>query len=243
MRRLLVFGHRGARGYAPENTMKSFLMAAEMGVDGVELDVHLSKDGELVVIHDDMVDRTTDGHGRVRDFTVGELKKLDAGSKFGREWKGARIPTLGEVFDGLGRTEYRIELKHSGKVYPRVEEKLVSFVRDSGLLRHVEITSFDYDALEAVRRLDGSIRTGVIMHGKARWFIPVARKLGCAWMHANSDLVAEDDVSAAHRKGFKLGMWTVNDEKSAERAVRLGVDGVTSDFPDAVVRTARRSGR
>ena len=243
VRRLLVFGHRGARGYAPENTMESFSMAVKMGADGVELDVHLSKDEELVVMHDDMVDRTTDGHGAVRDFTVEQLKKMDAGAKFGHRWKGARIPTLAEVFDGLGRAEYRIELKHSGKVYPRVEEKLVSFVRNSRLVRHVEITSFDYDALETIRRIDGSIRTGIIMHGKARWFAPIARKLGCAWMHMNSDLVAVDDVSAAHSKGFKLGMWTVNDKESAERAARLGIDGVTSDFPDVVVRTARLSGR
>ncbi len=243
VRRLRVFGHRGARGYAPENTTESFSMAVEMGVDGVELDVHLSKDGELVVIHDDTVDRTTDGHGAVRDFTVEQLKKLDAGVKFGHKWKGARIPTLGEVFDELGRANYRIELKHSSKAYPGVEEKLVSCVRDLKLVRHVEITSFDYDALETVRRLDGSFRTGMIMHGKVRWFTPIAKKLGCAWMHASHDLIGEDDVSAAHAKGFKLGMWTVNDEESAERAIRLGVDGVTSDFPDVAMRAARLSGR
>ena len=239
----MVFGHRGARGYAPENTSESFSMAVEMGVDGVELDVHLSKDGELVVIHDDTVDRTTDGQGAVRDFTVEQLKKFDAGVKFGRKWKGARIPTLVEVFDGLGRENYRIELKHSSRTYPGVEEKLVSCVRDSGLVRHVEITSFDYDALETVRRLDGSFRTGIIMHGKARWFTPIAKKLGCTWMHANYDLMGEDDVSAAHVKGFKLGMWTVNDTESAERAIHLGVDGVTSDFPDVAMRAARLSGR
>ncbi|MDG6964607.1 MAG: glycerophosphodiester phosphodiesterase [Nitrososphaerota archaeon] len=243
MRRLLVFGHRGARGYAPENTNESFSVAVEMGVDGIELDVHLSKDGELVVMHDDTVDRTTDGHGAVRDLTVEQLKKLDAGVKFGRKWRGARIPTLGDVFDRLGRSDYRIELKHSGGAYPGVEERLVSCVRDFGLVHHVEVTSFDYDALESVRRLDGRFRTGIIMHGKARWFIPIAKKLGCTWMHSNSDLVGKDDVSAAHVKGFKLGMWTVNSTESAERAIRLGVDGVTSDFPDVVMRAARMSGR
>ena len=223
--------------------MGSFILAAEMGADGVELDVHLSKDDELVVMHDDTVDRTTDAHGAVRDFALGQLRKMDAGARFGRKWKGTRIPTLGEVFDALGRARYRIELKHSGKVYPGVEERLVSCVRDRGLPGHVEITSFDYDALEAVRRLDGSIRTGIIMHGKVRWFAPIARKLGCTWVHGNSDLIAADDVSTAHGKGFKLGMWTVNDEESVKRAARLGVDGVTSDFPDVAVRAARQSGR
>jgi glycerophosphoryl diester phosphodiesterase len=236
---MVVYGHRGARGYAPENTVESFRKALELGADGVEMDVHLSRDGEVVVIHDDTVDRTTDGTGAVGSMTLAQLKRLDAGVRFGKEWAGARIPTLTEVFEALGRVNLRIELKHSGKVYPGIEQRLVSQVEDAKMKSLVEVTSFDYDAIEAVKGVGRGLRTGIIVHGKVRWFAPIAKGLGSTWVHARSDLLTGEDSEAAHREGLMLGVWTVNDEEGARRAVEIGADGVTSDFPDRVIGAVR----
>jgi glycerophosphoryl diester phosphodiesterase len=240
---LVVVGHRGAAGYAPENTIPSFRKAIELGVDAVELDVHMSRDGRIVVIHDDTLDRTTDGTGSVHDRTLAELKRLDAGSKFGRRWRGTRIPTLEEVFEEVGNFDYRIEVKRGGKVYRGMEGKLLGCVKDYGLLDRVVFTSFDYDALERIRREERWAHTGIIMQGRVRWFIPMTRKLGCSWINAKHELVTAEDVVAAHLGGLKLGVWTVDTRQAAERTVRLGVDGVTTNYPDVVIDVVRRGGR
>jgi glycerophosphoryl diester phosphodiesterase len=240
---LVVVGHRGAAGYAPENTIPSFRKAIELGVDAVELDVHMSRDGRIVVIHDDTLDRTTDGTGSVHDRTLAELKKLDAGLKFGRRWRGTRIPTLEEVFDEVGVFEYRIEVKRGGKVYRGMERKLLECVREYGLLDRVVFTSFDYDALERMKRKERRAQTGIIMQGRVRWFIPMTKKLGCSWINARHELVTAEDVVAAHVGGLKLGVWTVDTRQAAERTARLGVDGVTTNYPDVVIDVVRRGGR
>ncbi len=121
-----ILAHRGASAYAPENTMAAFKKAIEMNADGIELDVHLSKDGYIVIIHDERVDRTTDGKGEVKDFSLDELKKLDAGSWFSDEYKGEKIPTLEELLSLIKNTEIylNIEIKAGYRVYPDIEEKL-----------------------------------------------------------------------------------------------------------------------
>jgi glycerophosphoryl diester phosphodiesterase len=123
---VLVFGHRGVKGHAPENTLEGFRMAKDLGVDGIEFDVHMSRDGHLVVIHDDDVGRTTNGNGLVRDMTLSQLKMLDAGVKFGKEWRGAKIPTVEEVFSQIEGLKFKIEIKHGSSVYNGIEEKMVS---------------------------------------------------------------------------------------------------------------------
>ncbi|MDG6929239.1 MAG: glycerophosphodiester phosphodiesterase [Nitrososphaerota archaeon] len=233
--RPLVFGHRGARGHAPENTLESFRLAGSMKVDGVEFDVHLSKDGQLVVIHDDRVDRTTNGSGPVRDFTLARLKELDAGAKSEERWRGARIPTPAEVFAEVPGMRYKIELKHGGSVYPGIEEKLLREIERAGVKDSVRITSFDYDALERVRSLDRSVELGMIIHGRARWFFDAAKKMDARWLQANYGLLEPKDVALVHGEGLKVGAWGLAGEGDLRDAIRMGVDDITSDYPDEVL--------
>lgn len=240
----LLFGHRGARGLAPENTLPSFRLAKEIGVDGVELDVHLSKDNAVVVMHDDTVNRTTNGKGRIRDMTLEEIKALDAGSWFGEKWRGTKVPTLEEVFNELGRDMlYKVEIKHSYRVYPGIEERVLEAVERKGLRDRVQIISFDFDSLERVRQLDRDIKIGLIIEGKPRWFLDIARRLEASFIHAYLGLIDEDDQRICRSSGIGLGVWTVNERQDIERFCRMGVDDITSDYPDRLKQVCAVGGK
>ena len=235
---VLVFGHRGAMGYAPENTIPSFRLAVEMGVDGVELDVHMTRDGEVVVIHDFTVDRTTNGNGYVRDLTLEQVKRLDAGAKFGGKWRGVSVPTLEEVFREFGRRiKYKIEIKRGSDYYPGIERKVVELIRRYGV--DAQVISFDYDALSNVRAIDRDIEVGIIFIGRISWFIDIAKKLNAQWLHPSQDLIDERGVELAHRLGFRVGAWTVNDEERARYLMSIGVDDITGNYPDRILRVTR----
>ena len=134
----LIYGHRGASGYAPENTLEAFRLSMEMGADGFELDVHMSADGELVVIHDETVNRTTNGTGFVKDLTLAQLKALDACNGM-TQYRGVKIPTLGEVFDLIRDTHHivNVEVKTDECFYPRIEEKCLALAREKGVEERV----------------------------------------------------------------------------------------------------------
>ncbi|AWR96125.1 glycerophosphodiester phosphodiesterase [Acidianus sulfidivorans JP7] len=235
--RPLLFGHRGSRGLSPENTIPSFKIAKCFGVDGVELDVHLSKDRKLVVIHDETVDRTTNGKGKVSELTYDEISRLDAGIKLGQQWKGTNVPLLRDVLETFGDSLlYKIEIKHSSKVYPDIERLLLEEIERFSLRNKVQIISFDFDALEKVRELDKNVEIGLIIVGKPRWFIDTAKKLNAKWIHASSWLITSEDVKIVHDSDLKIGVWTVNDEEEMKTYCEMGVDDVTSDFPNQLVR-------
>lgn len=236
----LIIGHRGARCCAPENTIPSFKLAIEAGVDGIELDVHMTKDGELVVIHDDTLDRTTTGSGYVKDYTINELRKLDAGVKFGVEWRGVKIPTLDEVLREFGnKTSFVIELKHGSDVYPSIEEEVLNLVKKHNV--KAKIVSFDFNALERVRQLDDSVELGLIFIGKARWFIDIAKKLKAQWLQAEYRLINESDVKITHEAGLKIGAWTINDIDIAIKLTEMGVDEITTDNPSLIIRNLKHT--
>ncbi len=240
----LLFGHRGAKGLAPENTLPAFLLAKEIGVDGVELDVHLSKDNEVIVMHDDAVNRTTNGRGRVRDMTLNEIKALDAGSWFAQKWKGTKVPTLEEVLDALGnKMLYKIEIKHSSKVYPSIEEKVLNIIAKKGLKNKAQIISFDFDSLKTVKQLDSKAQVGIIIEGKPEWFFDIARKLDAEFIHGFFGLVDEDDVAACRKAGIKLGVWTVNELSDIERYCKMAIDDITSDYPDRLRQVCKVGGK
>src|SRR5438105_301115 len=155
--RVWVIGHRGAMGHCPENTMASFERALELGADWIELDVHLSRDSELIVIHDETLERTTNGHGLVCDHTLAELEQLDAGN-------GQRIPTLGEVLDWAGRMNsvVDIEIKNAPLYYPGIEQAVVSALDRSQMTEQVIVISFDHSAVQRVKSLDSRVVTGVL---------------------------------------------------------------------------------
>ncbi|MDG7038826.1 MAG: glycerophosphodiester phosphodiesterase [Nitrososphaerota archaeon] len=237
----LLYGHRGARGHAPENTIPSFDIATKMGVDGFELDVHESRDGKLVVMHDDTVNRTTDGEGAIISMNSDKIKRLDAGIKFGDKWKGTNVPFLEEVLDAFSEFKIKIELKHSSKVYPHIEEKLLEAVKSRKMLDNIQFISFDFDAIKNISELDRRATTGILIFGKPLWFIDKARKLGSEWIQAFYGLIDGDDVELLHKGGLKIGVWTINDAADVRNMLSIGADDLTSDYPDVLVKMLKAS--
>ncbi|MCW1293820.1 MAG: glycerophosphodiester phosphodiesterase family protein [Candidatus Parvarchaeota archaeon] len=232
MEKPLLYGHRGAAFEAPENTIPSFKTAKEIGVYGVEMDLHTTKDNELVVMHDETLDRTTEGRGFIHDHTLDEIKKLDAGIKFGKKWEKTRVPTLKEVFEEVGTDiHYYLEIKQSYKIYPHIEEKVLDLIDDFKLKNNVQIISFDFDSLERLRELDKSISLGVLFVSKVSWMVDISKRLGGNWVQPDFYLIYKDDVDLAHKNGFKVAAWTVDTELDIRRAVSIGVDSITSNNP------------
>jgi glycerophosphoryl diester phosphodiesterase len=234
----LIVAHRGASRVAPANTLSAFLKAAELGADGVELDVHLSADGVPVVIHDDTVDATTDGSGWVADMSVAQLKQLDAGSWFDRAFAGERIPTLEEVFQAVGdRLLVNVELKSSPSGRRGLERAVVALVERYGLAERVWLSSFSLAALRRARRLAPHMRLGLLYGpGMPRalqrlWLRLVGRY---AAYHPEHGLVDAPLVAWARRRGSQVHAWTVNDPSEMRRLVGLGVDGIITDLPDVL---------
>ena len=161
--RPLVVAHRGASGYAPENTFASFALGLEQGADLLELDVHLSRDGEPVVIHDEALDRTTDGRGLVVEHTVAELRQFDAGAWFGPQFAGQRIPTLDEVLAwARGRICLALEIKNAPSFYPGIEAKIAALLDRHDMLRRTLVISFDHPALRRLGGLAPGLLTGAL---------------------------------------------------------------------------------
>ena len=217
---MLRIGHRGARAYAPENTLKSFRKALEIGVDAVELDVRKTKDGSLVVIHDEDVKRTTNGEGLVNELTLKEIKGLDAGD-------GEKIPTLEETLDFLDKkVKVFVELKETG-----IEDQVLSIVSEKGLEKNVIIVSFLEEALKKVRELNKDIETGLI-YARHKNPLKSALDLKANYLLAFYRFTHTANVEKAHESGLKVVVWTINKPEEVEEYAKKGVDGIASDKPD-----------
>jgi glycerophosphoryl diester phosphodiesterase len=217
---MLRIGHRGARAYEPENTLRSFKKALEIGVDAVELDVRKTKDDQLVVIHDADVKRTTDGNGLVSELTLKEIKEFSAE-------KGEKIPTLKEALDFLDKkAKTLIELKEEG-----VEEKVLSLVNEKGLQKNVIIVSFIEAALRKVRELDREVETG-LLYATHRNPVKAALDLKASYLLPLYRFTHTANVQKAHENGLKIIVWTVNTPEEVAEYAKKGVDGIASDKPD-----------
>ena len=217
---MLKIGHRGARAYEPENTLRSFKRALEFGVDAVELDVRRTKDGSLVVIHDAKVDRTTNGEGLVNEFTLEEIKQLVTE-------KGEKIPTLEEVLDFLDKkVKVLIELKETG-----IEKKVLSLIHQKGLEKNVIIVSFLEEALRKVREREDEVETGLI-YVRHKNPIKVALELRVKYLLPLYRFTHTANVQKAHENGLKVIVWTINKQEEVSEYVKKGVDGIASDRPD-----------
>jgi glycerophosphoryl diester phosphodiesterase len=217
---MLRIGHRGARAYEPENTLRSFRKAVEMGVDAVEMDVRKTQDGQLVVIHDADVKRTTDGKGLVSELTLKEVKGFSAE-------KGEKIPTLKEALDFLDKkVKILIELKEAG-----VEEKVLALVRENGLQKNVIIVSFLEEALRKVRELDKEVATGLI-YVKHKNPVKAALDLKASYLLTLYRFTHTANVQKAHENGLKVIVWTINKPEEVAEYMKKGVDGIASDKPD-----------
>lgn len=238
MRHPQIFAHRGAKLAAPENTLPAFAKALEMGADGIELDIHLSKDGQLVVIHDFTVDKTTNGQGPVRDFTAAELARLDAGSHFDPSFAGVGVPTLEQVLDLVGdRCRINVEIKNQEHHGGYEVEPLVRLIQQRTLYDQVIVSSFNPMTLIKMRWADPKVRLGLLYfeplppHLKQAWFSPIIQPEA---LHPYFALVDATLMAWAHERRCAVNTWTVNDVAEAKRLAALGVDVIMTDAPDLI---------
>ncbi len=239
----LVIGHRGAGGHAPENTLAAFRLGLAMGADGVECDIHMSRDGRIVVIHDATLDRTTSGTGRVGEQSFAELQALDAGSWFDEAFEGERIPSLEAVFEVLREAEretgrerwFFIELKHGNEIYPGIEEQLVLAIAASGHAERVGVISFDHRAISRLRALNPSLRTGVLYDARPVDAAALAQAAGAGWIGPAVKWVDAAEVAQAREAGLEVFVWTANQEEAMRRVLELGVTAAGSDYPDRLL--------
>jgi glycerophosphoryl diester phosphodiesterase len=249
-----LFGHRGAAGVAPENTLVSFNRALADGADVLELDVHATSDGEIVVLHDPTLERTTDGAGAVRDLTFQELRRFDAGFRFEHggthpfRGLGVRVPALEELLDAFPTMPLNIEIKQAE---PAIESRVVALLERKGAAARTMLAAESDEIMRRIRTCTPEVASSG-SYGEAHDFFqrcfadhfvgyaPVARALQIPVRVGEVELVTETTVAAAHRHGLEMHVWTVNEEREIERLLDLGVDGLMSDFPERLVGVERR---
>ena len=232
-RDVMVIAHRGASSYAPENTLAAFDLALQMGVRHIELDVHSTSDDQIVVIHDENVDRTTNGSGPVASYTLAKLKALDAGSWFAPRFSGERIPTLDEVFERYkGLAHLHTEIKgHSADLSKRTAE----LIRQHGMVDQVTITSFQRARLEETRAFAPELPTGWLVAEITDAVIAQARAMGLTQLCPRANTVTPELVDRLRGAGFVVRAWGVTDEDLMRAVVQAGADGMTVNFPDKLI--------
>lgn len=233
----LVFGHRGAKAYAPMNTIPAFELAVEQGAHGIELDVHRSQDGYPVIVHDFTVDETTDGAGRVVDMTLAQLKALDAGSWFDSTFAGTRIPTLDEVFEAVGQKVcVNVEIKAEFRETDGVEQVVADCITRHNMAARVLVSSFQPLTLKRFRAIMPDVPIAFLYEqASPDDVMTLIADTAYEAYHPNHNLIDEQVVAAAKAAGHYLNTWTVNDPARAVALRDLGVHGIVTDNPDTVL--------
>lgn len=236
--RTLVFGHRGASAYAPMNTIPAFELAAEQGAQGVELDVHRTKDGEVVVIHDATVDATTDGKGLVSQMTLKELRALDAGSWFGERFAGVRVPTLDEVFEAVGtKLHINVEIKSFMAETDGIEALVAQKIKQHGMRKYVIVSSFNPLSLIRFRDIMPDVALGYLYAADLpTWPLHTIHKLSYEATHPHYEMINEELLEIAQQKRYRVNVWTVNDPQKAVELRDAGVHGLITDCPDVILK-------
>ncbi|MCD7033221.1 glycerophosphodiester phosphodiesterase [Metabacillus sp. GX 13764] len=234
-----IFGHRGAAGTYPENTMLSFKEAINAGADGIELDVHLTKDGVPVVIHDETVDRTTDGSGNIIDLTFDELREFNAASHFPSIEEKHLIPSLEEVLDWAASSKdlflVNIELKNDVVDYPGLEEKVIEMAAKHQLENRLILSSFNHYSLLKCLKTNPQIETAVLyMEGLYQPY-NYARKIGARSLHPALHAAKPDIIQQSEQSGFSVRPFTVNDEEDMLRLLESGCSGFITDYPEKAI--------
>ncbi len=238
---MLLIAHRGASGHAPENTLAAFKKAVTLGTTFIETDLQLSRDARLVAIHDQTVNRTTNGKGAVHDMTLAELRRLDAGSWFGSEFAGERIPTLDEILDFAKKYDvvFYLELKPGGSWGG--EHALIGGLRESGEIARTVVISFDPDLLATVRKIEPTLMTGLLYEGQLDKPLDHVLKAGARQLAVRGDLVTPQLLTAAHKQDVQVVCWTVNHSAHMRLLMSAGVDGMMSDYPDRLVAADKKA--
>ena len=229
-----VFAHRGYSGKYPENTMLAFREAEKVGTDGIELDVQLSRDGQIVIIHDETLNRTTNGKGYVKDYTLAELKALDASVIKGTEFSPQRIPTLEEYCDWVKGTGLvtNVELKSSIVYYPELEEKTAEMIKAFGLEDRMIFSSFNHLSIVRMKQLLPQCPVGALVENNDLQFAGYyCHKYGFEFYHPDCHLLTKANVDNCKEYGIGINTWTVNDLGIFETMAEWGVEGVIGNFP------------
>ena len=239
-----IFAHRGFSGYYPENTMLAFQKVAEETVaDGIELDIQLTKDGEIVIMHDEMLDRTTNGSGWLKDHTLEELKMLSVGVNVKGFFPRQTIPTLREYFTWLKTTKLitNIELKTSYFEYEGIEEKLIAMVKEFGLEDQIWYSSFNHYTVARIKKLMPEAKCGLLTD---TWLMNIgeyAASQGAASVNARTYFCAKEGVAAdLHAHNIALQAWTPNDAEMMQELVDAGVDVLITSYPDLAAKVLGR---
>ncbi|MDD3278040.1 MAG: glycerophosphodiester phosphodiesterase [Lachnospiraceae bacterium] len=244
MTKTKVFGHRGASGYAPENTLPAFELAMEQQADGIELDVQLTKDNQVVVIHDETIDRTSTGKGFVKDFTLEELRTFSFHNQM-EAWCGTKIPLLKEVLELVkkGTLEVNIEIKTGIIWYPGIEKKTLEIVRETGMERRVVYSSFNHNSIRKIHELDPSAETAYLLADVMVDAENYARNNEVEGLHPSLyQMKMPDFLRQYQESGLKVRVWTVNEEEDLRLLMEQKVEAVITNDPDKAVKVRKEIG-
>lgn len=241
----MIIAHRGAMGYAPENTLAAIKLGIELGATAIEIDLRQTKDGIPAALHDATVDGTTNGSGNIKDYTFTDLKKFDAGSWFSSEFSKETIPSLQEIIDILpDNILLIIELKEGNETYPKIEENTVSLIKENKIDSQVILKSFDPNVLERLRVLAPNIPQIYVYTFRIPWLGMIIDRgitfrsvynFDVEYLQPHRFFLSESFVKDAQAAGFKIIAWGVDSEEAIKEALEFGVDGIETDYPDRVI--------
>lgn len=237
-----IFAHRGASGYAPENTMEAFKLAIQQGADGIELDVHLTKDGKVVVIHDDTIDRVSNGRGAVKDMTLRQLRKYSFNNGM-KEYGDVKIPLLKDVLELVKPTNLviNIELKPSGKNNQKLVEKVLRQVEKAGMEDRVIYSSFDHDAVRMIHEESQDAETAYLYGNGFKNGDAYALNSGIPGVHPSANQMRSPHTMEQYKNsGLKIRVWTVNDEMDMQMFIKDDVEAIITNYPDKAVKIRER---
>ncbi|MBQ7147620.1 MAG: glycerophosphodiester phosphodiesterase [Pseudobutyrivibrio sp.] len=238
MNRPLVWAHRGASGYLPENTLPAFEKAVELGADGIELDIHKTRDGQLVVIHDEKIDRTSNGKGQIKDYTLEELRRYNYNATH-PECRHADIPTMREVFELIKPTDLQIniEIKTGIVFYDGIEADILAMTKEFGMEDRVIYSSFNHYSVMKIKELDPTARTGFLYMDGTLNMPEYGKEHGVEALHpAFYNVQYPNFVERAHELGLKINTWTVNSKQYMKMACDMGLDGIITNYPDVALQ-------
>ena len=246
----LIISHRGANKYAPQNTIPAFKEAIEIGIDGFETDLHLTKDGHVVICHNYTIDETSTGKGKISDMTLDELKSYDFGSYFSNEFKDTEIPTIDEFLSLVESTDLKvlnIEIKPPKEKETAIVRETIKAVKEHGLFDKLLISSFSPEILKEAKRLDKNCKTGFLYGPNSpttpfvAWrIISYAKSLGCDAIHPHFIFVNKKYIEKAHTAGLMVNPWTVDLPEIIDNLIRWGADGIITNLPDVVGKMKKR---
>ena len=241
---MVVFAHRGYSSKYPENTMLAFEKAIDIGADGIEVDVHKSKDNKLVIIHDEDIERTFKGHGRVCDFTLKELKEFENKEvNFSKNIK-CSIPTLEEVLELLKDKEdivLNIELKTDVISYKEIESDVIKIIERYNMENRIILSSFNHKSIKKCKEINPSIKTGMLYKYKLSDPIKMAKEIKADGIHPNAKLVTKELIVESHKNNIKVNSYTVNSSNIMMKFKEWNIDGMYTDYPDILVKLNKGS--